>query len=294
MVSNPNAPALSAAFLINAPLVDSISTSHAVYQVGQPVAMTFVETNSSAFPIVVQSAGTFTVTNVATAAAVFSQSVGQNALLTLQPGQSLTQTATWTATQPGSYGLEFQNGQLQTAGSFQVVQASSPTAPPVQNPPPVTGGDGPPVQNPPPVTVGNPPPIQNPPPVTGVNGPPIQNQQPIIATLTTSRQQFRAGQSVVFTLTLRNASGQTVTIPPSSTSDGFSVISGSTMVWHTARTTRAVKAKARILLPGQSVTFQAVWNGKLSQRPSAKVSAGSYTILASEGGYSAETTIHFG
>lgn len=254
----------SATFQIEPALSTSVTTDKSAYQVGQPVQMKFVATNTSAFPITVSPSGTFSVANSATGVAVFSQSVGQNAVVTLQPGQSLSHTATWTATQPGSYGLKYQNGEVGADGTFQVVQASSPPAPPVQNPQPVTGG----------------------------NGTPVQNPQPVTATLTTNRPEYGAGQPVVITLTLKNTSDHSVSIAPNSLSDGFSVLSGSTNVWQTARNnTRAARAKARTLLPGQSVTFQTVWNGKPSSRGVKKLSAGSYTVLASEGGYSAGATI---
>src|SRR5262249_48972785 len=143
----------SATFEIEPALPTAIATNKAVYQIGQPVEMTFVETNTSSFPIIVLPSGTFTVTNTATGVAVFSQNVvGQNAFSTLLPGQSITKTASWTATEPGNYGLDYSNGQLRTDGSFQVVQTLSGTGAPVQNPPPGGGGNGPPVQTQPPVT----------------------------------------------------------------------------------------------------------------------------------------------
>ena len=296
VVANPNALGIATEFRINDPLVSTISTNQSVYQVGQQVDITFVETNSSPNPIVILPSGAFAVIDVATDAAVFTQPVGQNAMLTLQPGQSLTQTATWTATQPGSYDLAYQNGQVAASGAFQVVQTPIGKPPTGQNPqPPV--GNNPPAPNPqPPIVVGNNPPAPNPqPPISVGNNPPVPNPQPIAVSLTTNHQQYGPGQSVVISFTLKNTSSQTITIPPSSASDGFSVISGSTMIWHTSRTTRAIKAKARTLSPGQSITYQATWNGKpISPHAAKKLPAGSYTVLVMEAGYSAETTIQIG
>jgi hypothetical protein len=282
VVANPNAPGLSTKFQINDPLVSTLSTNQSVYQVGQPVDITFVETNSSPNPVVIFPSGAFAIKNVATDTAVFTQPVGQNAMVTLQPGQSFTQTSTWTATQPGNYDFDYMNGQVAATGSFQVVQTPTGTAPPGQNPqPPITPVNNPPGQNPlQPIVVGNNPPVQNPPPIT--------------VTLTTNRQQYGPGQPVIIGLTLKNSSSQSITIPPSSASDGFSVISGSTIVWHTARTTRAIKAKARTLSPGESLTFQAIWNGKPISHGAKKLPAGSYSVLVMEAGHSAETTIQIG
>ncbi len=239
----------SATFQIAPALSTSVTTSQAVYQVGQSVDVTFVETNTSSSPIVVTPSGTFTITNIAAAnVAVFSENIGQSAVLTLQPGQSATETASWTASQSGSYRVVYQSGPVATDGTFQVVQASAPTTPPVQNPATGTGGNGTTGQNPQPVTGGsgatgqNPEPVtggsgttgQNPQPVTGGSGGAVQNPQPVNATLTTNRQAYGSGQPVDITLSLKNTSSQTVVIAPSTAGDGFSAFSGSTIVWHTS------------------------------------------------------------
>jgi len=238
----------SATFHIEPSLSSSLTTDHSVYQAGEPIAITFTETNTSSYPAVVLPSGSFTVTNDATYITVFSQSVDQNApILTLQPGQSLTQTATWNPMQPGMYGLSYQNGNVATDGTVGVTPASSAPAPPAQDPPPVA------------------------------------------ETLATNLQAYRTGHTVVMTLTLKNASSQSVAITPNPSSDGFSVLSGSTKVWHSARNTRATKA--RTLLPGESITLRSVWNRTSNQRGTKKLAAGLYTVEASMGGYSASATI---
>jgi hypothetical protein len=248
-VTNDNAPqGLSATFGIPFPLTSRLTPDQAAYVTGQPVTLTFIMTNTSSSPIIVPPAGTFTVTNDATYATVFSKSVDQNApILTLQPGQSLTHTAAWTPTQPGNYGISYQNGYLGTFGSVQVTPLSSGPNPPVQNP------------------------------------------QAVTATLTTNHQVYRAGPAVVITLTLKNTSSQSVVIAPNPSADGFTVFYGSTEVWHSARNTRA--DKARTLLPGKSITFRTAWNGNSHKRGAKKLAAGFYTVEASQGAYSAGGTI---
>jgi hypothetical protein len=290
-----NPQGASATFQIEPALSTGVRTSQPVNHVGQPVNLTFIETNTSSVPVVVLPSGTFTITNAATNVAVFSQSVGQSTAVTLQPGKSLTETATWTATEPGNYGLSYQNSEVETYGTFQVVQPSTPTNPPAQNPDSGTGGTGTTGQNPQPGNGGGST-GQNPQPGTGGTGGPVQDPQQVTMTLATNRQVYGPSQPIDIALTLKNTSGQTIVISPSIASDGFTALSGSTVVWHTVRTTRVVRAKARTLLPGQSVTFQTVWNFRPSPRGrgAAKMSPHSYTILASEGGYSAQTTIQIG
>jgi len=248
-VTNDNAPqGLSATFQIPFPLTSKLTTDQNSYVTGEPVQMTFIETNTSGFPIIVVPSGSFTVTNDVTNATVFTEGVDQNApIVTLQPGQSLTQTATWNGAQPGNYDLNYQNADAGTFGSIQVTPAPSAPAPPVQNP------------------------------------------QPVTETVTTSLQTHHNGHTVVMTLTLQNTSSQSVVISPNPSSDGFTVFSGSTKVWHSARSTRAIKA--RTLLAGESITLRAVWNGKPNQRGTKKPAGGLYTVEASEGGYSAGATI---
>jgi len=225
----------------------SLTTDQSVYQAGEPVQITFTETNTSSVPIIVDPGGNFSVTNAATNVTVFTQGVDQNAQnVTLQPGQSLTQTATWNATQPGTYDLAYQGASVGADGSIQVTSAPSPS-------------------------------------------PPLQNQPLVSVSVTTKHQEYRKGETVVMTLTLKNTSSQSVAVPPSSSSDGFSVLAGSTEVWHSARRTRT--AKARTLSPGESITVHAVWNSKSSPRAANKQARVLYTVEASEGGYSAATTI---
>jgi hypothetical protein len=87
------------------------------------------------------------------------------------------------------------------------------------------------------------------------------------------------------TATLHNVGDGAVQLTPNPSTDGFTVLEGSTVVWHSART------GSRTLKPGQSVKLLAVWNGRLHQ-PGATIAPGTYTIEAVEGSDSGSSTIH--
>ena len=81
-------------------LVVKLSTDHKVYQQGQPVVMTLTETNTSQHDITVDSGpslGGFFVTH--NGRRVWASNAGVQPMFilirTLEPGQSITQSATW-------------------------------------------------------------------------------------------------------------------------------------------------------------------------------------------------------
>ena len=81
-------------------LAVKLSTDHKVYRQGQPVVMTLTETNTSQHDITVQSGpslGGFFVTH--NGRGVWASNAGVQPMFilirTLEPGQSITQSATW-------------------------------------------------------------------------------------------------------------------------------------------------------------------------------------------------------
>ena len=111
----------------------SLTTDKSTYQVGQPVALTFTETNTSTKPVTVTNGpGTdgFTVTEGGTT--IWQSNSGINAQYvqqdTLQPGQSLTETASWdgestaspTVAATGSFSVTNQLAPQSASASFQV------------------------------------------------------------------------------------------------------------------------------------------------------------------------------
>ena len=104
----------------------SLTTDQPTYQVGQSIQITFTETNTSTQPVTVSVAPTdFSVSQGSYAV---WQSDPDNANQpptseTLQPGQSLTQTASWDGTTPDSFDS---SGTVNYWGTFVV---SDPNAP---------------------------------------------------------------------------------------------------------------------------------------------------------------------
>ena len=103
----------------------NLTTNQSTYQPGQPIEMTFQETNESGRTISVEegpSIDGFTVTQDGTA--VWHSNAGMNPMFilvkTLQPGQSLTLTATWDGIPTG--------GTSPVAGQFVITNQLNPTA----------------------------------------------------------------------------------------------------------------------------------------------------------------------
>ena len=87
----------SASFQIESPLSYSITTDKADYSVGQPIQITYTETNTSRGPLTVNTGlSGFDITQYQTPVATVSGTDGSSpGTKTLQPGESITQTATW-------------------------------------------------------------------------------------------------------------------------------------------------------------------------------------------------------
>ena len=99
VVSNEAAPQLNATIQIGDPLSYSITTDQSSYPFGQPVQITFTGTNTTDQPAtVVIDPSDFIVTQAAGLDLDWESNpvdTGQPTTVTLQPGQSYTQTATW-------------------------------------------------------------------------------------------------------------------------------------------------------------------------------------------------------
>src|SRR5271154_4650164 len=81
-------------------LAYSLTTNQSVYQVGQPVQLTFTEKNVSDQPVNVDDGPSIDGFNVSlNGATIWESNSGVNPLyirqITLQPNQSLTETGTW-------------------------------------------------------------------------------------------------------------------------------------------------------------------------------------------------------
>jgi hypothetical protein len=87
-----------------------------------------------------------------------------------------------------------------------------------------------------------------------------------------------------------NPTSNTVSLTPDPGVDGITVSQGSTMVWQSARAI-ASRNTGMALAPGRGIRLTGTWNGRSNQGGPKRPLPGVYTIQATEGGYSATTTI---
>jgi hypothetical protein len=246
-------------------LAYSLTTDQSVYQPGQPVQMTFRETNVSTRPVTVEdgpSIDGFTVSR--DGAVVWRSNAGINPLYirleTLQPGQSLTLTATWDGVPNG--------GSAPVPGQFLVSNQLEPQAATatitIAGPGSSSTGQAPSTPNAP---GGDPPAASS-----------------VALSVATNHPTYRLGHPVRITMILHNAGHRPVDLAPGSQADGFTVLQGTTPIWHRARPV------SRRIEPGRSIKLTAVWDGKPGQAVAA-IASGTYTVEAVAGGESASTTI---
>ena len=81
-----------------------------------------------------------------------------------------------------------------------------------------------------------------------------------------------------------------MSLTPNPSSDGITVSQGSTVIWHSARTISSKRASLT-LLGGMGIKLTGSWNGRPNQDGLKRLEPGVYTVQATEGGYSATTTI---
>jgi hypothetical protein len=245
-------------------LIESLTTDRSVYEAGQPIQMTFTETNNGNQAVNVVEGPSVDGFNVEQNGVVVWQSnFGINPFVLvdrqLEPGQSLTLTAAWNgvgdaAGSPALTGTFTVVNQLDPHGAsatFQIVSGES------------SGGGG--------------------------SISPTPSPSPIAAELTTDRPAYRAGQKVHITLTLTNTSDHAVSIAPDSGPDGFTISDGSEVLWRTQRS--SAPANSQTVLPGQSLSYKATWISRRSLRLPTKFAGGALSIQAAEGGYAASGTI---
>ena len=214
IISNPTAPAgLSAIVTIANPLVSGLTATSPSFANGQPVTLTYTATNTSNVPVtVLDSPGTFSIQDEQPIeyTTVFSQTGTSGSLVTLQPGQSLTQTATWTPAggqaPVGSYLAYFSGPWNGTGTPFQVGSPGS-----------------------------------------------------ISTSFTTDKADYAVGEPIQITLTETNTSTTPVTVNSGSsafqiTEDKFSLVANVSSSGGTSSSTETLQ-------PGQSFTQTATWNG---------------------------------
>jgi hypothetical protein len=272
VVSFAGAPAgMTQEFQITSPLTQSVTTNQSTYQPGQPVQLTATETNTSIQAItILNTQDQFIVMGYGGVNLPATNVSSSNPIVTLQPGQSQTFTATWnpsggqgsSASPSGYYRVLFQdNFQGTTSPQFVIDSPSTNSG--------TTGS-----------TSGQ---------LPGTSTSSTQNASPVTASLTTNHSTAHSGQPVRLTITLKNVTKKSERLTPDLSTDGITVLEGSTVV---SRITRhLLTSKARTLKSGQSIQLTSTWNGKPNQAGLKTLNLGLYSVEVSEGGYSASATI---
>jgi hypothetical protein len=85
-------------------------------------------------------------------------------------------------------------------------------------------------------------------------------------------------------MTLHNVGHSPVELVPRADAAGFTVLQGSTEIWHWARPLTGR------LKPGHSIKLTAVWSGRTGPAD-VTIAPGIYTVEAVEGGQSVSTTV---
>ena len=203
----------------------SLAADQSVYQVGQPIALTFTETNVSNQPVTVEvSPSDFTVSqnNAAIWQSNPDNANGLSVPETLLPGQSVSQSANWDGTT--SYSLAPLLGSPQTwaINNFGTFTVTNPNAP------------------------------------QGLNAT-FEINDPITYSLTTDQPVYQPGQPVRMTFTEVNTSDQSLTIPPVQPA-GFSIWQNGKLVMVDALPAIVI-TNPTTLTAGQTITDTQSWNG---------------------------------
>ena len=198
--------------------------------------------------------------------------VGQ--VVTLQPGQSQTFTATWDPGSdpnlpPGSqtYSVFFVDNS-EGFGEPYLITIDIPAS-----------------------SGGNPSPTGSP----ALTSPPTSGSaaaSPLAATVSARQNATQPGGPVRITLTLQNASHDKVRLAPFSGRAAITILRGSTVV-ATARKRLSV-AHVRTLKPGRGLRLTTDLEIKPSRADVRTLGPGTYTVEVEDGGYAAETAIHIG
>jgi hypothetical protein len=217
-------------------LTYSLTTGQSSYQIGQPINMTFTETNTGDQPVTVEVSPTDFAAAPAGAAQGATPSWQSNpenqgattTPETLQPGQSLSQTATWDGSLTGM--VEPGESAGYAYGSYVVTNPNAPQG------------------------------------TTAA----FQIASPFQDTLTTDQSTYQLGQTIHFTFTRTNTSDEPVVFTPSTFAPlGFNVTQGGqTLETAFPAVYNGPAIFPLTLQPGQSWSTQGSWDGLEYSTPS--------------------------
>ena len=228
----------------------SVTTDQTTYQVGQPIQMTFTETNIGDQPDTVDVIPTDFEAFPLPFIAPLWQSDPDNqgaapTSQTLQPGQSLTQTATWDGSTTA-----FSGSATNLYGTYAVTNLNAPQ---------------------------------------GMNAV-FNIASPLQDTLTTDRSTYQFGQPVQITFTRTNTSDEPVPLSLGMAQDSFQVTQGGQMVWQSDQGppyTFEPFDYPQNLQPGQSWTKTVTWDGWINGTPAwlspettAESATGSFSVTS--------------
>ncbi len=267
-------------------LSTTLTSSAPVAAPGQPVTFTLQETNHSSQPITVDQGPSLDGFEVQQAGRTIWQSnAGIQPMFvtaqTLQPGQSLTLSATWNG--------KAQDGSAPPAGTYTVVNQMAPQATttvkvgagetastPSSSAGPITEPINP-IASPAPTQ----PPTSNPVPPGFATTTQTGDLSSIVLRVTSDRLRYPKGHRVHFTASLKNQGTSAVTLPINSVED-FAVKVGSRTIWQDNRVVSGVGSVT--IQPGQTIAYTATWNGRVHPK-GLPVRPGTYTIVASAEGF---------
>ncbi len=283
-------------------LATSLTTDASTYRVGQPVVMTFQETNTSDTPTVVNDGPSIDGFNVMQDGHVVWRSNGGINPLFIQmvplgPDQSLTLTATWDGIPQG--------GSSPVSGKFQIVNqlaaqgatasitvegsaSASPSSPHSSNP--GTTSDSSPAPSPtdptPAAPVGSGPVAVTPVPgnTTSIGDPSPSSSYAGHLMVKTNRPRYRVGHPIHMTMDVQKLGRKPHAGFMHRVAGSFEVLDGATVVWSST-----AKRPPRFGHRGE-VRLSGVWNGRDAWTGDL-AGPGIYTILAQDGNASGSTTI---
>jgi hypothetical protein len=215
---------------VRSELAISLTTNQSVYTVGQNVQMTLTATNSAKHAITVGVGPSTTGFSISqNAQVIWQSSSGPEPLYievrVLQPGQSFTATANWTAMGTGTFVVSNQMAPPGTVATFSV-ETSKPVAAVA---PPVT------------------PPV-NPPGASA-----------LAISLTTNQSSYTVGQNVQMTLTETNDSNQAVNVAVGPGLNAFFISQNGQIIWRSNAGAVPFYIELEVLGPGRSLTLTANW-----------------------------------
>ncbi len=244
-------------------IVSSVTTDQPVYQVGQTVTMTLTETNVSDQPVtIVTGQNGFEFDQPSPTLTLDLEDLpatDPTGWSTLQPGQSWTQTETWSSGNPvaGTYTLEISNvfDPNGNTAQFELLSASS-----LDNTSTSGNGDG-----------------------TGQIAPLTSSR------VTTNRADYLIGESVRISLKVPGNGSAEPSTAPLKSREQITVLDGTQLVYRITRRIPAFRLKQ--LEAGRTVILTMAWNGRPDAPGIHSLKPGSYTIDGIYGDYRGSTAI---